>query len=327
MFSVWLYPNRAALVWLALIFAIVPASASTAIDGSDAPLAQPRTLPVLLVAGRHRTTGDWFRTWPLVVTARLPERAAGAGAAPPLQLVVSLDGRPVPWPWQVTPAQGGVRRPTWTLAADELARQPAGDYTFELRAGDQVLGRTTLHLVVEPAASTPELVKQGLRARLAFAGAANDGTALQTLAAEYVARFPRDPDAHVAKGDALVQAGNDAEALQTYRHAIELWGTSIDPPEHILERYNAVLGRMAAQAQTRPAPPPTRNELQFFTYIDQGDAAVAKGNFAEAVRSYERAIRQQKNYQLTQDVSLIEEKLAEVRKRAEAAKPKPEGAK
>lgn len=327
MLTVRLHPSRAALICLALVLAIVPLSASTAIDGSDAPLAQPRTLPVLLVAGRHRATDDWFSTWPLVVTARLPERAAAAGAAPPLQLVVSLDGRPVPWPWQVTAAQGGVRRPTWTLGADDLARQPVGDYTLELRAGDQLVGRTTLHLVVESTAPTPELVKQGLRARLAFAGAANDGTALQTLAAEYVARFPRDPDAHVAKGDALVQAGNDAEALKTYLHAIALFGASIDPPEHILERYNAVLGRMAAQAQTRPAPPPTRNELQFFTYIDQGDAAAAKGNFAEAVRAYERAIRQQKSYQLTQDVSLIEEKLAAARKRAEAAKPKPEGAK
>ena len=243
------------------------------------------------------------------------------------QLVVLSGGRPVAWPWQDNAPTEGARCPTWTLTSEELAQQPVGDYVLELRSGDAVLGHTTLHVVTEPAAPSPELVKQGFRARLAHSGAVHDTTALQTLAAEFAARFPRDPDAYVVQGDALVQAGNDAEALKTYLRAIGLWGVSIDPPEHIIRRYNAVLSRMAAKAQTRPAPPPTRNEIQFFTYVDQGEAAAAKGNYAEAVRSYERAIRQQKSYQLTQDVSLVEERLADARKRAEAAKLKPGGAK
>jgi tetratricopeptide (TPR) repeat protein len=290
---------------------LVAVLASIPQDEPEAP-AIAKAPPALLVDSRLSSSGDWCRGWPLVLRARLPKPAADA---PELKLRVLLKDAPVDWPWRPI-AETGKPATAWALSAEQTAALAEGTFRIELRRGDDVLGAVTLRLVPRPETPGPEALKQGFHARLAHAVATGDADARKAAADEYAEKLSKDPDAHTARGDALAAAGKDADALKSFEQAIVLWGDAVDPPEHLVRRCNDVMRRLVAKAPTRPAKPFTAQELEFFAALDAAEDAMAKGEFADAVRGFERALRVHRNNKLTLDAAAVEARLEEARKAA-----------
>jgi tetratricopeptide (TPR) repeat protein len=305
-------PLKTLVFSLALALSAGAASAASA-PGADAQDETAEATPVLFVAGRARASDAWPRTWPLVVSAARPV-AAGQN----LELRVLRGGQPQGWPW-ARAALGDVALPTWLLSAERLAQQPAADYVLELRSGERTLGETALRLT-ESIPATAEAAHQALLARISHAAAAADAVAMLGAATELLGRHPRDSAAHALMGDALALGGDDSGALQAYQRAIAFWGASIDPPAHLLERYNEIQARLLRLAPTRAAAPLGGPELRFHKSVREGDVALAKGDAAGAVRAYERALGQHKSGKLVLDAGYVEARLAEARRRADEAK-------
>ena len=306
------------LALLVVMFAAFPGASAQ--DDSDARPPQPAAR--LLITARADKDSLWCRDWPLVLSIQIPQQGTPSSLLS-TGLVPSTDhaGKALNWPWEPVPTPGTPPQAVWTLPSSALAQLPAGEYHLSVLQAGKVLCETSLLLSEAPPSPDDDFIKRSFRARLAYAVARNDQAAARSIADAYVARFPKDPDSHTALGNAQVASGDDKAASQAYLKAVGLWGKSIDPPQHLIELYNDAIGRLLARETLKPAAPPTRNELQFFKYVDEGDTAFAKGKFSAAVTSYERAVNQHKNSRLTQDLGLIEEKLERAKKRLQETKP------